>query len=89
MSDIEFSADHLPPQPQKIANPHMGPQTFTSRQIRRFADHAATFVVTAGGLATIFSIFGIFVYLFIEVAPLFYGASHERGIWNPGSSFNQ
>lgn len=47
----------------------------TARTLRRWADHGATGVITFGGWATIFSIFGIFAYLFIEVAPLFYSAS--------------
>ena len=50
----------------------------TSRQIRRIFDHGATVIVTVGGLTTILSILGIFVYLFIEVAPLFYPASETR-----------
>ncbi len=75
MSDIDLSADHPPPRSKKISNPNIGFRTFTSRQVRRFTDRFATVIVTAGGLATIFSIFGIFLYLFIEVAPLFYGAS--------------
>ncbi len=52
-----------------------------SRRVRAFVDHAATVTIAAGGLATIFAIFGIFVYLFIEVAPLFYSSSVEdRGV---------
>ena len=47
----------------------------TPRTVRRWLDHGATGVITIGGWATIFSIFGIFAYLFIEVAPLFYPAS--------------
>lgn len=47
----------------------------TTRTVRRWLDHGATGVITIGGWATIFSIFGIFAYLFVEVAPLFYGAS--------------
>ena len=41
-------------------------------------DRAATVCITVGGLATILSILGIFAYLFIEVAPLFYPASGHR-----------
>lgn len=47
----------------------------TPRTVRRWLDHGATGVITIGGWATIFSIFGIFAYLFVEVAPLFFGAS--------------
>ncbi|MXX10550.1 MAG: ABC transporter permease subunit [Nitrospira sp. SB0667_bin_9] len=45
------------------------------RTLRRWVDHGARGVITLGGWATIFSIFGIFAYLFIEVAPLFYAAA--------------
>ena len=47
----------------------------TTRTVRRWLDHGATGVITIGGWATIFSIFGIFAYLFVEVAPLFSAAS--------------
>lgn len=49
----------------------------SSRQLRSIMDHAATIVITVGGLTTILSILGIFAYLFIEVAPLFYGVSEQ------------
>ena len=55
------------------------PSKITSRTLRRWADHGARGVITLGGWATIFSIFGIFAYLFIEVAPLFYAASWSQG----------
>ncbi len=48
------------------------------RALRRWTDHGARGVITLGGWATIFSIFGIFAYLFIEVAPLFYPASWSQ-----------
>jgi len=47
----------------------------SSPTLRRWVDHGARGVITLGGWATIFSIFGIFAYLFIEVAPLFYTAA--------------
>ena len=47
----------------------------SSRTLRRWVDHGARVVITLGGWATIFSIFGIFAYLVIEVAPLFHAAS--------------
>jgi len=50
----------------------------SSRQLRSFLDHGATLVITIGGLATILSILGIFAYLFIEVAPLFYSVSGDQ-----------
>ncbi len=49
--------------------------TIRLRTLRRWIDHGARGVITLGGWATIFSIFGIFAYLFIEVAPLFHAAS--------------
>ena len=48
---------------------------FPLRAVRRWVDWGARGVITLGGWATIVSIFGIFAYLFIEVVPLFYGAS--------------
>ncbi len=58
--------------------PAGGLQAMASRRVRALVDHAATAAITAGGLATIFAIFGIFVYLFIEVAPLFHASSVEN-----------
>ncbi len=57
-----------PPAPSFLAR-------LSSRTVRRWLDHGARAVITLGGWATIVSIFGIFAYLFIEVAPLFYTAS--------------
>lgn len=53
----------------------------SSRAWRRWVDSSARVVITLGGWATFVSIFGIFAYLFIEVAPLFYAAS-----WTESSS---
>ncbi len=47
----------------------------TSRTLRRWVDLGAMGLISIGGWATIVSIFGIFAYLFVEVAPLFYAAS--------------
>ena len=41
---------------------------------RRFTDKAAHWVITLGGAATIFVILALFVFIFIEVYPLFKGA---------------
>jgi phosphate transport system permease protein len=41
-------------------------------------DRGATVCITVGGLTTILSILGIFAYLFIEVAPLFYSVSGTK-----------
>ena len=43
----------------------------THRKLRALADRVAAGVVWVGGLATIISIMGIFVYLLLEVVPLF------------------
>ena len=43
----------------------------THRRLRAWLDRLAAGVVWVGGIATIVSIMGIFVYLLIEVAPLF------------------
>ncbi len=55
-----------------------------SRTVRRWVDHGATGVVTVGGWATIVSVLGIFAYLLIEVAPLFYPAS-----WSEAASVDR
>ena len=57
-----------------------------SRKIRTFLDSLAAKVVWVGGIATIISIMGIFVYLLIEVAPLFLApAESQRGSFSlPG-----
>ncbi len=49
----------------------------THRKLRSLADHVAAGVVWVGGLATIVSILGIFVYLLLEVAPLFVSPETE------------
>ena len=51
------------------------PLRVSARAWRRWVDSSARVVITLGGWATFVSIFGIFAYLFIEVAPLFYSAS--------------
>ncbi|NKB80359.1 MAG: ABC transporter permease subunit [Nitrospirales bacterium] len=43
----------------------------TSRRIRALADRGAAVIVWVGGLATILSIMGIFIYLLLEVVSLF------------------
>ncbi len=50
-------------------------RTRTRRRIRHLFDSAAKYIVGAGGLATIVSILGIFVYLVWEVIPLFQPAT--------------
>lgn len=74
MNRADFSANQVEP-----VSPSASPLRVSSRAWRRWADHGARGVITLGGWATIFSIFGIFVYLFIEVAPLFYAAAWSEG----------
>ena len=58
-----------------MASPPAPASRVSSRAWRRWVDSSARVVITFGGWATIVSIFGIFAYLFIEVAPLFDAAS--------------
>ncbi|MDR4461059.1 MAG: ABC transporter permease subunit [Nitrospirales bacterium] len=50
-------------------------RTGTRRRVRLLFDRLAKYIVGAGGLATIVSILGIFVYLVWEVIPLFQSAT--------------
>ncbi|HNP29355.1 MAG TPA: hypothetical protein PKK23_09940, partial [Nitrospirales bacterium] len=50
-------------------------RTGNRRRIRHLFDRVAKYIVGAGGLATIVSILGIFVYLVWEVIPLFQPAT--------------
>ncbi|UCE64564.1 MAG: hypothetical protein JSU59_05365, partial [Nitrospirota bacterium] len=74
------------------------PTRVVSRKIRAFIDSLAAGVVWVGGIATIVSILGIFVYLLIEVVPLFTapteisqarfplssGTSEQQQLWDVG-----
>jgi len=62
----------------KVSTPPPTVPKISSRQLRRIMDRAATVVITIGGMTTILSILGIFAYLFIEVAPLFYPVSENK-----------
>jgi phosphate transport system permease protein len=53
----------------------VGSRVAAQRRIRHLLDYVAKYVVGAGGLATIVSILGIFVYLVWEVIPLFQPAT--------------
>ncbi len=72
---IDTPADWVEAAPRRPIEPTGGGQAVASRRVRAFVDHTATATIAAGGLATIFAILGIFVYLFVEVAPLFYSSS--------------
>ncbi len=65
----------LPANQVETASPPAPASRVSSRAWRRWVDSSARVVITFGGWATIVSIFGIFAYLFIEVAPLFDAAS--------------
>ena len=67
--DLSSRIDNLPP--QSHARAVFIPTNVASRKIRAALDRLAVGVVWIGGIATIISILGIFVYLLIEVAPLF------------------
>ena len=67
--DLSSRVDDLPSQPRGHAV--FVATGVASRKIRAALDRFAVGVVWCGGIATIVSILGIFVYLLIEVAPLF------------------
>ena len=67
--DLSSRVDDLPSRPH--ARAVFVPTGVASRKIRAALDRLAAGVVWVGGIATIISILGIFVYLLIEVAPLF------------------
>ena len=58
----------------------------THRKLREFADRVAAGVVWVGGIATIVSIMGIFVYLLLEVLPLFIAPESETPSSFPGKT---
>ncbi|MYA28435.1 MAG: ABC transporter permease subunit [Nitrospira sp. SB0672_bin_25] len=70
MNQADLSANQI-----ETASPPAPVSRVSSRAWRRWVDSSARVVITLGGWATIVSIFGIFAYLFIEVAPLFDAAS--------------
>ncbi len=70
MNRADFLANQVEP-----ASPPAPSLRVSLRAWRRWVDSSARVVITFGGWATIVSIFGIFAYLFIEVAPLFDAAS--------------
>ena len=76
MNQADIPANQVAP----ASSPAMSSRVI-SRRWRRWVDSSARVAITLGGWATIVSIFGIFAYLFIEVAPLFYAAS-----WTESSS---
>jgi len=73
--DLTARIDDLPSLPP--AKTRVIAQGHTHRKFRALLDRLATGVVWVGGLATIVSIMGIFLYLFKEVAPLFISPESE------------
>ncbi len=67
--DLSARIDDLPP-PPTVKSVFIS-RGRTHRKLRAWLDRVAGGVVWVGGIATIVSILGIFVYLLIEVAPLF------------------
>lgn len=78
MSNTPVPLDRIPRDLHRKPQPSTPLPTYALRHLRKIIDHLATLIVTIGGLATIFSIFGIFLYLFIEVAPLFYSSTTKE-----------
>ncbi|WP_454062795.1 ABC transporter permease subunit [Candidatus Nitrospira salsa] len=74
-SDLTANIDDLPSPPP--AKTRVIVHGRTNRKFRALLDRLATGVVWVGGLATIVSIMGIFLYLFKEVAPLFIAPESE------------
>ncbi|MGQ0667151.1 MAG: ABC transporter permease subunit [Nitrospiraceae bacterium] len=70
------SGPALAPSPAEEAYGHTPLQTITHRSAsvtrRRIFDRLAQVIITMGGIAVIFSIIGIFVFLVKEVGPLFF-----------------
>lgn len=62
MSSIEAAA----PTPVSV------PESLARHKLRRLLDRLAQVIITLGGLSVILSILGIFVFLILEVAPLFF-----------------
>lgn len=48
------------------------PESLARHKLRRLLDRLAQVIITLGGLSVILSILGIFVFLILEVAPLFF-----------------
>ncbi len=89
MSPPDFSApmDDLPSPPR--AKAVFVSRGRTHRKLRALADRFAAAVVWVGGIATIVSIMGIFVYLLIEVAPLFVSPESESPASFPARNMTQ
>ena len=74
--DLTIPIDKIPPPPQaKVVVTSRGR---THRRLRAWLDRLAAVIVWTGGIATIVSIMGIFIYLLIEVAPLFLNSEPEN-----------
>ena len=74
--NLSSRVDDIIPPPRARAT--IIPTGLASRKLRAILDQLAGGVVWVGGIATIISIMGIFVYLLIEVAPLFMAPSGSQ-----------
>ena len=78
MSSIETPVQPpstVTPEPAARPVPASPPPLVDNRGIRKLLDRLAESIVTLGGYAVILSILGIFVFLIMEVSPLFVGAT--------------
>ena len=55
--------------------PASAPPLVDSRRARKLLDRLAEIIITLGGYAVILSILAIFIFLIMEVVPLFVGAT--------------
>ncbi|MGQ0695548.1 MAG: ABC transporter permease subunit [Nitrospiraceae bacterium] len=80
MSSIEAPVQlpsAMTPEPATLPAPVAASPHVDRRTVRRMLDRLAQGIITLGGYAVILSILGIFVFLAIEVAPLFTSASGQ------------
>ena len=83
MLDRSIPPVEVPQGPQNPPLTGSSKSPLTLRTVRHVVDRLATGIVTGGGLATIMSILGIFLFLFLEVVPLLYPATtRELAMFN-------
>ena len=76
MTSQDRSSRTVGSSPSSLDKLHSPRSSATARRLRAITDRSAAVVVWIGGLTTIMSIMGIFIYLFMEVTPLFL---HSQG----------
>lgn len=74
MSSLEAAAPPSATMPESATapTPVSVPERLARHKLRRLWDRLAQMIITLGGLSVILSILGIFVFLILEVAPLFF-----------------